>query len=178
MPAADTMVASAAERLERLAERCGLADAAFRSRVGRARSVDALVAAAEGLVTLRVHVNPESRVKLHAVGRVGDLVVGRPRTLLVEIVNEAGVTAPLSVRCLDLADGPGRPATFCRLTLPADAGAMNRLSGAGVEWTVADLVVERPGRWEVRLEADVGQGTQDLGFRATADLLLRGVERP
>ena len=112
MPAADTMVASAAERLERLAERCGLADAAFRSRVGRARSVDALVAAAEGLVTLRVHVNPESRVKLHAVGRVGDLVVGRPRTLLVEIVNEAGVTAPLSVRCLDLADGPGRPATF------------------------------------------------------------------
>jgi hypothetical protein len=27
----------------------------------------------------------------------------------------------------------------------------------------------------VHLEADVGQGTQDLGFRAAADLLLKGV---
>ncbi len=173
----DEPVRHAAERLLALADALGggVADEAFRTRVGRARSVDALAAAAEHLVTLRIHVNPESRVKLRVVHPVGDLVVGRPRPLLVAIVNEAGVTAPLSLSCRDRSLGAARPADFCRVTLRDDGLSAPRLGGAALEWKLADITVAAPGRWEVGLEADVGQGTQDLGFRSTADVLLRGV---
>lgn len=175
---ADHPAGSDAARLLALADALGegVADEAFRARVGRARSGDALAGAAERLVTLRIHVNPESRVKLRVVNPVGDLVVGRPRPLLVEIVNEAGVTAPLALRCRDLSAGAARPAEFCRITLRDDALSAPRLGGGALEWKLADITLAAPGRWEVGIEADVGQGTQDLGFRSTADVLLRGVE--
>jgi len=173
--AADDGAVAARERLLALLDGLGPPAGDARMRVAKARSVAALGSAVAGLVALRVHVNPEARVKLHAVAPVGDLVAGRPRAVLVEIVNEAGVTAPLALRALDLAGGAPRPAAFCAVALPDDERSTPRLSGAPVEWKLATLTLARPGRFEVRLEADVGQGTQDLGFRATADLLLRGV---
>lgn len=172
---ADDGAAAARDRLFALLDGLGPSAGDARTRVAKARSVAALGSAVAGLVSLRVHVNPEARVKLHAVAPVGALDVGRPRPVLVEIVNEAGVTAPLALRALDLAEGVPRPAAFCAVALPDDERSTPRLSGAPLEWKLATLTLARPGRCEVRLEADVGQGTQDLGFRATADLLLRGV---
>ncbi|MFM7520014.1 MAG: hypothetical protein ACKO9B_06045 [Planctomycetota bacterium] len=171
----DDGAAGARDRLLGLLDGLGPPAGDARARVAKAKSVEALGSAVTGVVSLRVHINPESRVKLHAVTPIGDLVVGRPRMVLVEVVNEAGVTAALVLEALDLAGGTPRPATFCTVTLADDERSSPRLSGAPVEWKLATLTLARPGRFEVRLEADVGQGTQDLGFRATADLLLRGV---
>jgi hypothetical protein len=169
------LVTAARQRLLAVIDALGPAAAGVRARVAMARSIEALESAVAGIVALRVHVNPEARVKLHAVTPIGDLVVGRPRTVLVEVVNEAGVTAALVLEALDLAGGAPRPATFCTVTLADDERSSPRLTGEPVEWKLATLSLDSPGRREVRLEADVGQGTQDLGFRATADLLLRGV---
>ena len=47
------------------------------------------------------------------------------------------------------------------------------LSGEETEWKLLELSSDLAGRREVRFEADVGQGTQDLGFRSTTDVLLK-----
>ena len=46
------------------------------------------------------------------------------------------------------------------------------MSGQKIEYLVVELLAKESGLKEVRLVGDAGQGTQDLGFRATADLLI------
>jgi hypothetical protein len=47
------------------------------------------------------------------------------------------------------------------------------MSGAESEWKLVEIRMSEAGTREVRIEADAGQGTQDLGFRAATDLLLK-----
>ena len=49
-------------------------------------------------VLARVHINPESRVRVEAGDARPDLVQGGTRLFLVKVLNEAGVTAPLVVQ--------------------------------------------------------------------------------
>src|SRR5207248_1759532 len=46
------------------------------------------------------------------------------------------------------------------------------LSGLGIEYCVVSLFSRDPGKREARLAFDVGQGTQDLGFRNDVDILF------
>ena len=139
---------------------------------GKARSFVALAAAVEPLVVLRVRINPEGRVKLEPARRFPGLVTGRPHRFLVEVTNDAGITARLTLEATDQALVPPGPAGFCEVGFVDDQDSSPRLTGAPREWKLATLRLDEPGRHEVRLEADAGQGTQDLGFRATVDLLL------
>jgi hypothetical protein len=70
---------------------------------------------------------------------------------------------------------PPRPARFCDIGIVDSFASSSVLSGAEREWKIVEIRCTEQGRREVHLEADVGQGTQDLGFRAAADLLLKGV---
>src|SRR5260370_39609640 len=47
-----------------------------------------------------------------------------------------------------------------------------RLSGLEVEYRILQLFSRDAGKREARLEFNVGQGTQDLGFRSQVDLLF------
>ncbi|NBV45920.1 MAG: hypothetical protein EBR86_09865 [Planctomycetia bacterium] len=145
-----------------------------RAKLAGADSPAALAGMVRPWVVLRVDVNPESRVKLTAVTALPDLVVDRPGRFLVEVHNDAGIRAPLRVVASDRSAGPSRPAPFCVVSL-GDGVSAAALSGEALEWIPLEVRCTAPGRWEVHLEADVGQGTQDLGFRAATDLLFRGL---
>jgi len=140
-----------------------------------AESIAALAASVEPLVILRVEVNPESRVKLAAVSPLPDLVVDRTHRFLLEVHNAARIRAPLRIVASDRSTNPPRAVRFCELGLVDGIASSSFLSGNEREWKIVEIRATEEGRREVRLEADVGQGTQDLGFRAAADLLLKGV---
>lgn len=139
------------------------------------REVDAAAAA---LTLATVGINPEARVKIASAPDRVDLVAGQARRLLVRVENLAGVTAPLRLRGLDMASPDADEASWLRLRF-VDARSNNaslataELSGATEEYFAVDVLVSEPGVREIRLVADAGQGTQDLGFRATADVQVR-----
>ncbi len=140
-----------------------------------AESSASLAAAVEPLVVLRVDVNPESRVKLAAASPLPELVVDRTYRVLLEVRNHARIRAPLRIVATDRSVNRPRPALFCAVGLVDGMASSSFLSGAELEWKIVEIRLLEEGRREVHLEADVGQGTQDLGFRAAADLLLKGV---
>ena len=144
-------------------------------RLAAADAFASLAAAVEPLVVLRVDVNPESRVKLAAVSPLPELIVDRTFRFLLEVRNHARIRAPLRIAATDRSTTPPRPARFCEVGLVDGMASSSFLSGAEREWKIVEIRLLEAGRREVHLEADVGQGTQDLGFRAAADLLLKGV---
>lgn len=175
-PAADTVGEARDDLLLAIGQLLPHPDSgAIEPRLAAADSFAALATAVEPLVVLRVDVNPESRVKLSAVGPLPDLVVDRTHRFLLEVRNDARIRAPLRVVATDRSTNPSRPARFCEVGLVDGVASSSFLSGAEREWKIVEIRVLEVGRREVHLEADVGQGTQDLGFRAAADLLLKGV---
>ena len=129
--------------------------------------------AAELLTILKVQINPESRVKLAPVTLPESLVQHRTQRFLIEIHNEARIQAPLRIRALDQSAGDVQPADWCDVRLVENLVSSSILSGEETEWKLLELSSDLAGRREVRFEADVGQGTQDLGFRSTTDVLLK-----
>jgi hypothetical protein len=79
----------------------------------------------------------------------------------------------LRIRALDQSAGDIQPADWCDVRLMDNLVSSSVLSGEETEWKLLELRSDLAGRREVRFEADVGQGTQDLGFRASADVLLK-----
>jgi hypothetical protein len=152
-------------------------DPQLTERVVGADSADGLAEAVRPLTLLRVHVNPESRVKLWLVTPPETLVQHRTTRFLVEIHNEARIQAPLRIRAWDRTNLPSREASWCAVRIVDNVLSSSMLSGAEREWKLFDVRCSEAGHREVLLEADAGQGTQDLGFRAAVDLLLECVPR-
>ncbi|MDX1967615.1 MAG: CehA/McbA family metallohydrolase, partial [Planctomycetaceae bacterium] len=139
-----------------------------------------------------VTINPESRVSVIEGPAKKELVQQGWRTFLVKVANEAGVTAPLKVESPNLdplyqrGKGPrNRPSTDEKLVTPADVP--NRfldavdfgqqplkptLSGLQLEYRILQLYTRDVGRREASLGFNVGQGTQDIGFRNAAPILF------
>lgn len=108
-----------------------------------------------------VTINPESRVSVIEGEPPHELAAGEWSCFLVKVVNEAGVTAPLRVLS---AEGVVAAQSF------SDRPMSERLSGVPLEYRFLLLKAVEPGRVATVLTFDVGQGTQDTGFRS--DLLL------
>src|SRR5207244_10580152 len=100
------------------------------------------------------------------------------RQFLVKVQNDAGTTAALK------ADSPNAQKLF---NSPADDVA-NRwlelqmydqqplaktLSGLNLEYRIVQLYSRDAGKREAKFSFNVGQGTQDLGFRNEADVLFQ-----
>lgn len=128
--------------------------------------------ALQPLMLLGVTINPEARVKLD--GRRPRVVLhqGRPERFFIKVENTAGITAPLNLTAIDLATAPPGKAAWCEVRTVDSPFTSRFLTGAEFEYKVVEIVVHQPGTREVRLVGDAGQGTQDLGFRATTDLIL------
>ena len=125
-----------------------------------------------------IEINPESRVKVQEGPAKPELVEQGWRTFLVKVNNQAGITPVL------VADSPNagmlagsEPYAVNRRWLDIrmfDKQPMRpRLSGLEVEYRILQLFSRDAGKREARLEFNVGQGTQDLGFRSQVDLLFQ-----
>jgi hypothetical protein len=161
-----------------------------------AQGGDAAVEEAQKLLDpyclLGVQINPESRVKVSAGPAKPVLVEQGWRTFLVKVHNEAGVTAELraaSPHAQSLFSG----GSFSNASDKEFRGAQNNLpnqdrwldlqmfnsqplrrdlSGLPLEYRIIQIYSRDPGQREAKFMFNVGQGTQDLGFRNEVDVLF------
>jgi hypothetical protein len=105
-----------------------------------------------------VHINPELRVKVTRGRAPAVLVVGAWTPFLVKVRNEAGTTAVLR-------------AASSHDWLEVRNVSLG-LRGAELEYRILHLFARERGRLEATLSFDVGQGTQDLGFRSEVPVLF------
>ena len=141
-----------------------------------------------------VQINPESRVKVAAGPAKAELVEQGWRTFLVKVQNEAGVTAELraiSPHAQSLFAGGwySNPSDkeFRPTAQGGEFGLQDRwldlqmfnsqpmrkdLSGLDVEYRIIQLYSRDPGRREAKFMFNVGQGSQDIGFRNETDILF------
>jgi hypothetical protein len=142
-----------------------------------------------------VTINPEMRVKVVPGPAKDELAEQGWSTFLVKVANQAGTTAPLNVvspQAQSVFSGvrPGRSpsdqhfrqnntiepinATDLWLDLQTfDKSPLKpALSGLGLEYRIVSLYSRDAGKREATLSFDVGQGTQDLGFRSDTPILF------
>jgi hypothetical protein len=134
-----------------------------------------------------VHVNPESRVKVQAGPAPKELFEQGWRVFLVKVHNEAGVTAKLRamspnaerIHDSDNSAEPPNPISqrdvanrWLDINVLEGAPLAERLSGLPLEYRIIELFSRDRGPREAKLVFDVGQGTQDLGFRNEANVLF------
>jgi hypothetical protein len=142
---------------------------------------------------LDIHINPESRVHVTQGKAAPELVEQGWRTYLVKVRNEAGVTAPLRVsspqalRVFSRGRGGFSMSPKPEQTISArdvadrwlDLQVYDKppltptLSGLAVEYRILQLYSRDAGQREASIAVDVGQGTQDIGFRNDAPVLFR-----
>ncbi|HXW08005.1 MAG TPA: CehA/McbA family metallohydrolase [Vicinamibacterales bacterium] len=139
-------------------------------------------------VLARVHINPESRVRVEQGTATPDLVQGGTRLFLVKVLNEGGVTAPITVASpnhgrvyvpsrntpevrqeLTQADVRDRWAEIAIFSGPP---MRPRLSGLGVEYVILQIYSRDAGQRSAILGFSVGQGSQDVGFRNDIEVLF------
>ena len=143
-----------------------------------------------------VVINPESRVKVAQGEANPELVEKGWRQFLVKVQNEAGVTGELravSPNAQSVFDGGAtrtasdqyfrRRGNSNTLTNTSDLWLdlmmfnqqplQTKLSGLGLEYRIIQLYSRDSGPREAKLSFNVGQGTQDLGFRNDVDILFR-----
>ncbi len=129
---------------------------------------------------LLVNINPESRVKVARGPGAAVLQQGGYTPILIKVVNDSPVkgtphlTSPQS--------GPrmsggamrekGDAARFLQVELFQVPPMTPNLSGLKVEYLLGLIYSSEAGKREATLAVDVGQGTQDLGFRAEAPVLF------
>jgi hypothetical protein len=128
-----------------------------------------------------VNINPESRVKVEEGPAKPELVEQGWRTFLVKVRNEAGITPVLVVESPNAGSLAGsNQAMVARRFLDVqmyDKQPMRpRLSGLELEYRIIQIYSKEAGKREARLSFNVGQGTQDLGFRSDTDILF--ITRP
>jgi hypothetical protein len=140
-----------------------------------------------------VTINPESRVSVAEGPVAKELTQQGWRTFLVKVQNQAGITAILRPDSPNLAPvylrGQGeRQHPLENTKLQIGPAALNtrflglemydkqplkpQLSGLALEYRIASLYTRDRGKREAVLGFNVGQGTQDLGFRNTVPILF------
>ena len=135
-----------------------------------------------------VNINPESRVKVKEGPVNKELMQQGWRTFLVKVHNEAGVTAPLAAESENAAPlykrstGSPDPETtvpkseiphrFLEIHVYSDPPLKASLSGLELEYRIVQLYSRDAGKREAMLGFNVGQGTQDIGFRSEVPILF------
>ncbi|WP_165252095.1 hypothetical protein [Paludisphaera soli] len=141
--------------------------AAVRSALagGQARAIHKALA---DRVFLDVTINPEGRVKVARGPAAATLRQGRTTRVLVKVENLSGGRQRLQPQGA-YAGGGENPFT---LDFPSHDGLTPELVGLEVEYRLLAVTASRPGRHELTVSMEAGQGTQDLGFRAQAPVLF------
>jgi hypothetical protein len=146
-------------------------------------------------VLLIVSLNPEARVKVRRGPAPAVLQQAGNTPVLIKVINDSTVTRPLRIvspqsgpvyagasklslmrqgqpSLGDEDKNPGRATRFLQAEMFQDPPMTAELSGLKVEYALALLYSNEAGRREATIGFDVGQGTQDLGFRGEAPVLF------
>lgn len=132
-------------------------------------------------VLVEVNINPESRVKARRGPAEAVLQQGGYVPVILKVINESTVTKPL--RIFSPQAGPifsggaagkteADPQRFLDVELFTRQPMTPNLSGLKVEYAIALIQSSESGKREATLSFDVGQGTQDLGFRGEVPILF------
>jgi hypothetical protein len=147
------------------------------------------------LALFEVHINPESRVKVHRTSASPILHQGGYTPFLVKIVNQATVTSrlhatspqagqvyggmtPLSARRMqrqshdELKDPKGDMERFLDLSFYELPPMTPHLSGLALEYKLLWIYASSSGIMEATLGFNVGEKTQDIGFRGEIPVLF------
>lgn len=137
-----------------------------------------------------VHINPEARVKVTRGPAAAQLVQGGWSSFLVKIHNEANVTAQLEVESPNAMAPVHAPSfnprvkeehvitpgeasdRFMEMQIYRNRPLLPNLSGLGLEYAVVQIFSKEAGRREAEIGFNVGQGTQDIGFRNAIPILF------
>lgn len=189
-----------AEALEQLGEPLSVADMralelAIEDK-DEARGASAIERVLDRRALVHVQISPESRVSVTRGAARAVLVEQGWRCFLVKVRNDAGVTAQLRaaspnalpVYARGVSDIPGgfsldpRPKQkitpgeianrWLELSMFDKPPLEAKLSGLALEYRVVQLHSRDRGRREARLGFDVGQGSQDIGFRNDVPVLF------
>ena len=126
---------------------------------------------------LGVNINPEMRVKVAQGSVRPELDEQGWRQFLVKVHNEAGTTAPLRATSPNAQKIHGSPEKdvlnrWLELKMYNDQPLKEPLSGLALEYRLIQLYSRDAGKREAKIAFNVGQGTQDLGFRNEVDILF------
>jgi hypothetical protein len=154
----------------------------------QAGAVRALQDALDEQCLIGITINPESRVKATQGPAAPQLIQHGWRVFLVKVQNEAGVTAELVAESPNAAPlykrsssspepKPAVPASeipqrWMDLAMFKDRPLKRTLSGLAVEYRLLQIYSRDAGHREAKISFNVGQGTQDLGFRSDVDILF------
>lgn len=124
-----------------------------------------------------VTINPESRVKVQEGPADPELIEQGWRTFLVKVHNEAGITPVLAAESRNAGSLAGSdewavPGRFLDMQMFDKPPMRPHLSGLEVEYRILQLYSRDAGKREAKLSFNVGQGSQDLGFRNEVDILF------
>jgi hypothetical protein len=142
-------------------------------------------------VLVTVHISPESRVRVEQGAAPPELVQGGTRLFLVKVLNDAGVTAPLAVESRNIgrvyqpswvsnmSPEPKRVLTdadvrdrWADMSIYTQAPMRQRLSGLGIEYVILQVSSRDAGPRSAVVGFNVGQGSQDVGFRNDVEILF------
>lgn len=174
-------VARLLEALEMLGEPLPAADSAALKAQLQSRDAAKAAAAIQNILDkhclIGININPESRVKAQQGPAQPVLVQQGWRNFIVKVHNEAGITAVLTASSPNAGPVPNQPMgasnrRWMDLQMFVKQPMRERLSGLEVEYKIIQLYSRDAGKREAKLVFDVGQGTQDLGFRSEADILF------
>jgi hypothetical protein len=165
------------------------------TRAGQARDAKRQQDLLDARVLLAVHINPEARVKAARGPAPAVLQQGGYTPVLIKIVNESRGTGRLRVGSPQ--SGPVyagmsklsgdrmqqqhlrenentamRTDRFLELEMFTAPPMMANLSGLEAEYALALVYSSESGRREATIAFDLGEGTQDLGFRAEVPVLF------
>ena len=125
-----------------------------------------------------VHINPEMRVKVSQGPAKAVLDEQGWVQFLVKVHNESGTTAELkaaSPQAARLHNSEARdiPDRWLDLQMFNDQPLAKTLSGLELEYRIVQLYSRDPGRRAATMSFNVGQGTQDIGYRNEVDVLFQ-----
>lgn len=146
-------------------------------------------------VLFHVDINPEVRVKVRRGSGAAELQQGGYTPFIVKVINRGTTTQQLRIRSPqagqvyggmsslsatrmqrtqlnELKDKQGDPDRFLDLDMYQKSPMTRNLSGLEVEYALALIYSREAGKREATIEFDVGQGTQDIGFRAELPVLF------
>ncbi|KQS25315.1 CehA/McbA family metallohydrolase [Dyadobacter sp. Leaf189] len=137
-----------------------------------------------------VDINPEGRVKVERGKAKAELIQSGWTSFLVKVNNEASITAKLAVKSPNAAKPyhspnfehrvkeehkltPGQVANrFLEVQMYTNRPLQPSLSGLKLEYTVVQIYSKDAGKREAEIGYNVGQGSQDIGFRNATHILF------
>ena len=154
--------------------------------------VDKIQEVLDSFCLASVMINPESRVKSKQGPSPAKLYQNHPQRFLVKIINEAGVTSRLGLTS-DESTGSNMEADHTHAQRNPDGSDLfhfrvyfpggswlhspskTNLTGLEVNYAVVFVSCNETGKREATLSFDVGQGTQDIGFRSDLPILFNNL---